>query len=103
MIDLLLLLGSALCVISIVLAVIAVAQTRAPRGAAIALMLGIIALLVGAKMNPAAMTPENMVGAWQRLFAGEVSLSAPAILPDPEADRLLPPPSDSQTPAAATQ
>lgn len=75
MIDLMLIAGSALCVLSIIMAVVSVAQTRAPRGAAIALMLGIIVLLIGAKMEPASINVQNMVGAWKRLFAGEVSLS----------------------------
>ncbi|AGT07514.1 hypothetical protein [Paracoccus aminophilus] len=77
MIDLMLIAGSALCVLSIVAAIVAVSQTRAPRGAAILLMLGIIVLLIGAKMDAKAMNPANMVGAWKRLFAGEISLRMP--------------------------
>lgn len=81
MVDLLLIAGSALGALSVVMAVIAVAQTRAPRGAAIALMLAIIVFLIGAKMDPAAFNPGNLGAAWKRLFAGEISWSqtAPAV------------------------
>ncbi len=85
MIDLLLIAGSALCALSIVMAIIAVAQTQAPRSAAIALMMGILLLLLlGAKSDPAAVNPDNMMGAWKRLFAGEVSLALPEEAPAAE-------------------
>lgn len=77
MIELLLLGGSALCVISVIMAVVAVAQTRAPRGAAIALMLGIIALAVAAKTDPAAVNPDNVLNTWQRMIRGELTLRGP--------------------------
>lgn len=77
MIELLLLGGSALCVISVIMAVVAVAQTRAPRGAAIALMLGIIALAVAAKTDPAAVNPNNVLNTWQRMIRGELTLRGP--------------------------
>lgn len=78
MIDLMLLAGSALCVISIVMAIISVAQTRAPRHAAIALILGLVLLFAAAWMQPAALGPQQVMAAWQRLFAGEIRLEAPA-------------------------
>ncbi len=78
MIQLMLLAGTALCVISVVMAVIAVAQTRAPRAAAIALMLGFIVLFVAARMQPGAVTPENVVQVWQKLMRGELTLEEPA-------------------------
>lgn len=102
MIELLLLGGSALCVISVVMAVVAVAQTRAPRGAAIALMLGIIALAVAAKTDPAAVTPENTLNTWQRLFRGEITLRGPIepIVSEP-ASPASEPAADASAPDAA--
>lgn len=99
MIELLLLGGSALCVISIVMAVIAVVQTRAPRGAAIALMLGIIGLAVAAKNDPAAVTPDNVVATWQRMIRGELTLRGPI---DPVAAPETAPVSAEEPPAAET-
>lgn len=77
MADLLIIVGSGLCVLSILLAIIAVMQTRAPRGAAIALLLGLAAIFVAAKADPAAVSVGGTIDAWKRLFAGEISLSAP--------------------------
>lgn len=82
MVDLLLVAGSALGVLSVLMAVVAVIQTRAPRGAAIALMLAIILFLLGAKMDPSAINPVNLGQAWQRLFAGEISLSEAPVAED---------------------
>ncbi|WP_312528414.1 hypothetical protein [Paracoccus sp. (in: a-proteobacteria)] len=90
MIDLLLIVGSGLCVASIVMAIIAVARTQAPRSAAIALMMGVLLLLLGAKSDPAAVNPENMLGAWKRLFAGQVSLSVPVEAPSVPAPDVAP-------------
>lgn len=90
MIDLLLIVGSGLCVASIVMAIIAVARTQAPRSAAIALMMGVLLLLLGAKSDPAAVNPENMLGAWKRLFAGQVSLSVPVEAPSAPAPDVAP-------------
>lgn len=73
MIDLMLLGGSALCAISVMMAVVSVLQARAPRGAAIVLMLGFIVLFVAARMDPAAINPQNMAQTWQRLLAGQIS------------------------------
>lgn len=105
MIDLLLLAGSALCVISIIMAAIAVVQTRAPRGAAIALMLGITLLLVGAKMEPAAVTPDNVMTTWQRMLRGEITLRGPVEVPAdtapaPEAQAPATTPAPTPAPAA---
>ncbi|WP_294925225.1 hypothetical protein [uncultured Paracoccus sp.] len=69
MIDLMLLAGSALCAISVVLAVVSVAQTRAPRVAAITLVLGLALLFGAAWLRPAAVGPQQVLDAWQRLLA----------------------------------
>ncbi|MFB9221514.1 hypothetical protein [Paracoccus cavernae] len=85
MVDLLLIAGSAFGVLSVILAVIAVMQTRAPRGAAIGLMLAIIFFVLGAKVDPAAINPIRLGEAWQKLFAGQISLQEPegaGALPD---------------------
>lgn len=115
MIELLLLGGSALCVISVIMAVVAVAQTRAPRGAAIALMLGIIALAVAAKSDPVAVTPDNVLHTWQRMIRGELTLrgpidpvipeGAPEIAPErvPSSDQPVPAPDTETAPPAQTR
>lgn len=81
MIDLLLLAGSAICVISVIMAIVAVAQTRAPRGAAIALMLGVALLLFAAKSDPGAVNPQNVLDTWQRGLRGEITLRGPVSAP----------------------
>lgn len=74
MIELLLLAGSALCVISVVMAIVSLARTQAPRGAAIAFMLGLILLFVAAWMQPSAVDPRHVVESWQRLLGGQLSI-----------------------------
>ena len=44
--DILLLLGAALCALSVLMAIVSLLRTQPPRGAAIALVLGIVLLLV---------------------------------------------------------
>lgn len=72
MTDLLLLLGSALCVLSVILAVISVAQTRAPRSAAAALVLGILLMFLGAWLSPDPFRVHDLGAVWQGLAAGRL-------------------------------
>lgn len=91
MIELMLLAGTALCAISIVMAVVAVLQTRAPRGAAIALVLGLVLLFATAWMQPEAVTPQNILDVWQRLLSGANVLNPPVSETAPEAAPLSAP------------
>ncbi|TWI34491.1 hypothetical protein [Paracoccus sulfuroxidans] len=87
MTDILIIAGTVLCALSVLLAIIAVAQTRAPRGAALALVLGIAALFGGAYTSDAPFNVDSVTGAWKRLTAGQVSLSTdPVTAPEPAAD-----------------
>lgn len=71
MIDLLLLLGVALCVISVLMAVVAVARTQAPRGAAVLLVLGIAVLFGASWFGDRALGVTDVGEAWQRVVSGE--------------------------------
>ena len=84
MTDILIIAGTVLCALSVLLAIISVAQTRAPRGAALALVLGIAAMFGGAFTADAPFTVDSVTGAWKRLTAGQVSLTAdPVTAPEP--------------------
>nr|WP_010398740.1 hypothetical protein [Paracoccus sp. TRP] len=84
MIDILLLAGVALCALSVLLAIISVARTQAPRGAAVLLVLGIVLLLVGGWRDDRPFGLETLKESWQRLVKGEVSLSTdPVTAPAP--------------------
>ncbi|MGZ3217511.1 hypothetical protein [Paracoccus sp. T5] len=61
--DLLLVLGVALCILSVVLAVIQLMQTRAPRAAVICLIAGILALFAGALLDPEPFRPGDIPAA----------------------------------------
>ncbi|MDO5706598.1 MAG: hypothetical protein Q4G49_16230 [Paracoccus sp. (in: a-proteobacteria)] len=67
--DYLLLGGVALCILSVVFAVVQLAQTRPPRAAAILLVFGIAALLAAAFLTPDTLTPLDIAGAWARVTA----------------------------------
>ena len=85
MIDILLLAGVALCVLSVLMAVVSVARTRAPRGAAIALVLGLVLAFAGAWLDPRPFGVETLRESWQRLVDGQISLSPdPVTAPVPE-------------------
>lgn len=71
MIDLLLLLGVALCVISVLMAVVAVARTQAPRGAAVLLVLGIAVLFGASWIGDRALGVTDVGDAWRRVVSGE--------------------------------
>ncbi len=86
MIDILLLAGVALCVLSVLMAVISVARTHAPRGAAIALVLGLALVFAGAWLDPRPFGVATLAESWQRLVEGQITLSPdPVTAPAPEA------------------
>ena len=58
--DLLLLAGVALCLLSVVLAVVQLLQTQPPRAAILALLGGIVLLFAGAWMDPEPFSPADM-------------------------------------------
>lgn len=65
--DYLLLAGVALCLISIVVAIVQLLQLQPPRAAAIALILGIAAIFGAAYLDPAPFQPTDVVQAWDRV------------------------------------
>ncbi|SET14995.1 hypothetical protein [Paracoccus homiensis] len=65
--DYLLLAGVALCLISVVAAVVQLLQTQAPRGAVITLILGIVLIFAGAFTSPEPFQPQTILGAWDRV------------------------------------
>lgn len=71
MIDLLLLLGVALCLVSVLMAVVAVARTQAPRGAAVAMVLGVVVLFAASWLGNRALGVTDVGDAWHRLISGE--------------------------------
>lgn len=71
MTDFMILAGVGLCLISVVLAVIALANSRAPRGAALTFVLGLILLIGGAVLSPAPFTAQTIPDAWHRLLVAE--------------------------------
>lgn len=86
MIDILLLAGVALCVLSVLLAIVSVVRTRAPRGAAILLVLGIALAFAGTWLDQRPFGIPALQESWQRLLNGQVSLSTdPVTAPAPEA------------------
>lgn len=77
MTDILLLLGAGLCLLSLPLAVIALAQTRPPRGAAAALVFGIAAIFLAAWLEPGPFRVQELGAAWSRLLDGQIRVVAP--------------------------
>ena len=65
--DYLLLAGVALCVISVVLAVVQLLQSVPPRAAVITLILGIVAIFGGAYLNPEPFQVTDIAQAWDRV------------------------------------
>lgn len=80
--DYLLLGGIALGVLSILVAVVQLLQTRPPRAAAITLVLAIVALLAGAWLAPEPFRLSQICDAWTRVTGGVVE---PAEQATPEA------------------
>lgn len=91
--DLLVLAGVAIAALSVLLAIIALARTRAPRGGAQALVLGIVMIAVGAWSSTQPMTPHFIGDAWSRVFSDK-SVPVPAPVPAPVS------PPDAATPVA---
>ena len=75
MTDILLLFGTALCVLSLLLAVISLARTEPPRSAAAAFVLGIAAIFLGAWLSPTPFVPTDIGLAWSRLLAGDLRVT----------------------------
>lgn len=68
MTDILLLIGTGLCALSVLVALIELLQTRAPRAAAILLVGGIAVLAYTAWQNPGSVGPQQLGAAWGRIF-----------------------------------
>ncbi|RJL01878.1 hypothetical protein D3P06_11890 [Paracoccus aestuarii] len=68
--DVLLLAGVALCLLSLVLAVVQLLQTQPPRAAALALVAGIFLLFVGAWTNPQPFGPDTIPAALDSVTGG---------------------------------
>lgn len=71
MIDLLLVLGVALCAVSVLMALVAVIRTQAPRGAAVTMVLGVLVLFAASWLGNRALGVTDVGGAWHRLISGE--------------------------------
>lgn len=69
--DYLLLAGIALCVISVIVAIVQLLQTEPPRGAVITLLLGIVLIFAGAYTAPKPFQPQDILSAWARVTGGE--------------------------------
>lgn len=92
MIDILLLAGVALCALSVLLAIVSVVRTQAPRGAAIALALGLVLLFVGSWRDPRQLGLQTLYESWHRLVNGQVVLGTdPVTTPAPETADVQPP------------
>ncbi|WP_323716612.1 hypothetical protein [Paracoccus aminovorans] len=101
MIDILLLAGVALCVLSVLAAIVSVARTRAPRGAAILLVLGLVLVFAGARLDSRPFGVAALQESWQRLVNGQVTLSDdPVTAPAPEAEAPVAEAPVAETPAA---
>lgn len=68
MADILLLLGTGICILSVLAALIAVLRTEAPRTAAILLCLGIAVLVVAAVIEPGSVGFGQIGAAFSRVF-----------------------------------
>ena len=68
--DLLLLGGIALCLISVLVAIVQLMRTQPPRAAAILLVLGIAAIFAAAYLSPQPFTLEQIPQAWARVAGG---------------------------------
>lgn len=77
MTDILLLLGTGLCVLSILLAVVSLARTEPPRMAAAALVFGLGAIFLAAWLDPAPLGVQDVGAAWSRLLSGDIRVVAP--------------------------
>ncbi|MDT1060597.1 hypothetical protein RM190_01935 [Paracoccus sp. CPCC 101403] len=73
MIDILLLAGVALCILSVLLAILALARTQAPRGAAISLVLGLLVLLATNALDDRPLSLNSVAQSWFRVTSGQLS------------------------------
>ncbi|RNF35052.1 hypothetical protein [Paracoccus methylarcula] len=71
--DYMLLAGVALCVISVIAAIVQLLQTEPPRGAVITLLLGIVMIFAGAYTAPKPFHPQDILSAWTRVTGGEAA------------------------------
>lgn len=71
MIDILLLAGIALMALSLLVAVVALLRTEPPRLAAGMFVLGIVALLFAAWLDPDPFRVQHIAEAWGRLISGQ--------------------------------
>lgn len=74
MVDILLLAGVAFCALSLVMAVVAVTRTRAPRGAAIAFTVGIVLLMMNAWFGDRPFGVTAVKESGRRFVEGEIWL-----------------------------
>ena len=70
--DILILTGTALMAVSLVLALAALARTEPPRGAAVAAVAGIAAIVAASWMDPTPFQIHDLGLAWQRLLQGDI-------------------------------
>lgn len=98
--DLAVLAGAALAALSVVLVIVALAQTRAPRGGALALVAGILLLALGAWASTQPVTPAMIGDAWARVTSAK-PMPGPAPVPEPQVDPVPEPAATPQPPAAA--
>lgn len=96
--DLAVLAGAACAALSVVLAIVALAQTRAPRGGARALVAGILLLAVGAWSSTRPVTPALIGDAWMRVTSTKPA-PGPAPVPEPAAESATGPAAEPATEA----
>ncbi|RCW81003.1 hypothetical protein [Paracoccus lutimaris] len=84
--DILLLVGAALCALSVLMAIASVLRTQPPRAAAIALVLGIVLMFGGATLAQEPFGIETLTGAGQRLIDGQISLGTDTVSAPPPAE-----------------
>lgn len=72
--DILILLGTGLLALSVILLIASLARTEAPRGAAIAAVLGVAAIVWGAWIDPTPFKVQDLGLAWQHLLNGDIRL-----------------------------
>lgn len=79
--DILLLAGVVLCLLSVPVAIVSLARTEPPRGAAISLVLGLLLLVAGAWLDNRPFGIESIRESGQRLLDGNIRLDADAPIP----------------------
>ena len=91
MIDILLLAGVALGALSVLLAIVSLARTRAPRGAAITLVLGIALIFAATWLGRQPFNMASVMESWQRLRSGQVTMEGiPGLAPETPAVEAAP-------------